>query len=79
MITPLALRGAFQLRADDDPESLTDEVEAFTRSSTPQVSAPAPAEADDAITEELNQPDRRIITARSPLLTSLAPDQEPLG
>jgi hypothetical protein len=79
LITPLALRGAFQLKSDDDPESLTDEVEAFTMSATPEVSVPAPAEADEAITDELNQPDRRIIAARGPLLILLAQDQEPLG
>jgi Kef-type K+ transport system membrane component KefB len=74
LLTPLALRAAFQLKSDDDPESLTDEVEAFTMSATPEIPIPAPVEADDAMTEELNRPDSRISLARSPLLISFSQD-----
>jgi Kef-type K+ transport system membrane component KefB len=76
LITPLALRAAFQLKSDDDPESMTDEVDAFIMSGTPAVAVPI--EADDAMTEDLNQPDSRISVARSPLLISFSQDQAPL-
>ena len=79
LITPLALRAAFQLKTDDDPESLTDEIDAFTTSATPEVPFPAAVEADDTGTEELNQPDRRITAAHSPLRISFSQDQSPLG
>jgi len=68
LITPLALRATFQLKSDNDTESLTEEVEAFTMSASPEIQVPAPAEAEESITEELNQPDRRSGLAPSPLL-----------
>src|SRR6266849_4171113 len=66
LITPLALRGAFQLKADDDPESLTDEVESFTMSSTPESTVPTPARAEETAAGKLNKADDSSL-APSPL------------
>ena len=67
LITPLALRATFQLKSDSDPQSLTEEVEAFTMSATPEIMAPTPAQAEETTDEELNKPDRSSL-AQSPLL-----------
>ena len=66
LITPLALRATFQLKSDNDPQSLTEEVEAFTMSATPEITAPTPAQAEETTAEELNKPDRSSL-APSPL------------
>ena len=68
LITPLALRATFQLKSDNDPQSLTEEVEAFTMPSTPEITVPAPTQAEEITAGELNKPDRS---------SSLAPSQLP--
>ena len=60
LITPLALRATFQLKSDNDPQSLTEEVETFTMSATP-----APAAAETAA-GKLNKADDSSL-ASSPL------------
>ena len=61
LLTPLALRATFQLKSDNDPQSLTEEVEAFTMSSTP-----TPAVAEEAAAGKLNKADDSSLTP-SPL------------
>ncbi len=66
LITPLALRATFQLKSDNDPRSLTEEVEAFTMSSTLEIMVPTPAPKKTAA-GELDKPDRSTSLAPSPL------------
>jgi uncharacterized PurR-regulated membrane protein YhhQ (DUF165 family) len=62
LITPLALRATFQLKSANDPESLTEEVEAFTMSSTPEIAVAVPAQAEET---PLNKPDRSSLAPSS--------------
>ena len=66
LITPLALRATFQLKSDNDPQSLTEEVEAFTMSSTPESTVPTPARAEETAAGKLNKADDSSL-APSPL------------
>jgi hypothetical protein len=63
----LALRATFQLKSDNDPQSLTEEVEAFTMPSTPEITVPSPA-PEETTAGELNKPDRSSRLAPSQLL-----------
>ncbi len=67
LITPLALRAAFQLVSDDDPESMT-EAGAPERGFT---------ESDESGVEELDQPDRRIGLDRD-YLAAVFPSDQPV-
>ena len=57
LLTPLALRAAFQMRADDDEDPFTDAVGSLAVASSPEITSPELVVDEDL--EELKQPERR--------------------
>lgn len=75
LLTPLALRGAFQLKSDDDEETFNDAVNAMAEK-VPQDNLPQ-TEAEPDV--EADQPDERVSLDCSPLRIATAQERAPSG